>query len=62
LLRRRFDGDRRIAARQRQQLILLEREVVGFFKRRQRVRPFNKFRRGGQLKVAALFQIAGKVA
>jgi hypothetical protein len=35
---------------------LLELEVIGFFKRRQRVRTFDKFRGGGQLKVAPFFR------
>lgn len=60
-MRRRFDGHRRIAPGQRQQLVLVEVEAIRFFKRRQRVRALNKFRRSRQLKFAALLQVATEV-
>ncbi len=53
LLRRRLDGHRRVAAGQGQQLILIQFEAVGVLERRQRIRPFDKFRRGRQLELAA---------
>ncbi|SPX51936.1 Uncharacterised protein [Klebsiella pneumoniae] len=60
-MRRRFDGHRRIAPGQRQQLVLVEVEAIRFFKRWQRVRALNKFRRSRQLKFAALLQVATEV-
>ncbi|MNC18273.1 hypothetical protein D3C75_661700 [compost metagenome] len=61
LLGRRFNGHCGIAARQRQQLALIELEVVGFFKRRQGIRALDKLGRGGQLKVPFLFQVAAEI-
>ncbi len=56
-----FDRDRRIAARQRQELVLIQGKIIGFFKCRQRIRPFDKFRRRRQFKSAALFQITAEI-
>ena len=61
LLGRRFDGHRRIAPRQRQQLTLLELEAIGFFKGRERIRTFDKFGGGGELKVAPFLQPGAEI-
>ncbi len=61
LLGCRFDGHGGITACQRQELALIELEVIGFFKRWQGIRALDKFCRGGEFEIALLFQVAAEI-
>ncbi len=62
LLRRSGNRCGRIAARQRNQLIRFEGELIGGLKRRQRGGGADEFRRGRKLHAAAITDIFAKIA